>query len=82
MPPALIDKEAKLEDIEILELDVPGNDSAMPLKAVADAVYGVLPTNNSEQAFIVEKYGLVSAAEAEETLVESVNDVVLDTTSC
>ncbi|KAF8166376.1 hypothetical protein BJ912DRAFT_243071 [Pholiota molesta] len=80
-PPVLTDEEAQLEDVEVSELDVPSDDSAVPLEAVEDALHGALPMDDIEQEFIVGEYGLVSAAEAEETLVESVNDVVLDTTS-
>ncbi|KAF8196183.1 hypothetical protein BJ912DRAFT_1056612 [Pholiota molesta] len=79
--PTLTHDEAQEEDVEHSELDIPGDDSAVPLKAVEDAVYGVLPTDDTEQEFIIGPYGLLSAAEAEETLVESVNDVIVDTTS-
>lgn len=81
LPPSLTDEEAQLEDIELSELDIPGDDSAVPLEAVEDLVHGVLPMDDIEQEFVVGEYGLVSAAEAEETLVESVDNKVIDTTS-
>jgi hypothetical protein len=80
-PPVLTATDAQLEDVEISELDVPGDDSAVPFEAVEDFVHGILPTDDIQQQFVVGKYGLVSAAEAEETLIESVDGVILDTTS-
>jgi hypothetical protein len=64
-----------------LDLDVPGDDSAVPLEAVQDLVHGVLPTDDMEGAFKLREDGLISMAEAEETLVEEIEGVVIDTTS-
>jgi len=44
-------------------------------------VHGILPTDDVEGAFTIGEDGLVSAAEAEETLVEEIDGVVVDTTS-
>ncbi len=83
-PPLLTEDEVHLEDMQ-LELpppiDIPGDDSVVPMEAVEDAVHGLLPTAEPDQAFIHGKYGLVSSAEAEETLVECVEGVITDTSS-
>lgn len=83
-PPLLTEEEVHLEDMESESpppIDIPGDDSVVPLDAVEDAVHGLLPAAELNQAFIHGKYGLVSTAEAEETLVESIDGVVIDTSS-
>ena len=40
-----------------------------------------LPTDDTERAFKLGEDGLISTAEAEETLVEEIEGVVIDTTS-
>jgi hypothetical protein len=81
-PPVLSNIEVETEDMGDLEIDIPGDDCAVPLEAVQDAVHGLLPADDVEQEFVVGQHNrLVSAAEAEETLIESVNGVVVDTTS-
>jgi len=79
--PELTEDDATLEDSEDLDLDVPGDDSAVPLEAVQDLVHGVLPIDDAEGAFKLGEDGLILAAEAEETLVEEIEGVVVDTTS-
>ena len=79
--PELTDDDAPLEDSEELDLDVPGDDSVVPLEAIQDLVHGLLPTDDAEGAFKLGQDGLISAAEAEETLVEEIEGVVTDTTS-
>jgi hypothetical protein len=79
--PALTEDNATFEDNEDLNLDIPGDDSVVPLEAVEDLIHGILPTDDVEGAFTIGEDGLVSAAEAEETLVEEIDGVVVDTTS-
>jgi hypothetical protein len=79
--PALTNEEALSKDDTSSEVDIPGDDSAIPLDVVEDTVHGLLPIDDGEQEYIIGQHGIVSAAEAEETLVESVNGVILDTTS-
>ena len=63
-----------------MELDIPGDDSAVPLKVVEDDVHGNFSTEQ-DQAFVMGQDGLIPATEAEETLVEEVGGEVLDTTA-
>ena len=44
LPPILSHDEALLEDSEELELDIPGDNSAVPLKVVEDNVHGNFST--------------------------------------
>ena len=44
LPPILSHDEALLEDSKELELDIPGDDSAVPLKVVEDNVHGNFST--------------------------------------
>jgi len=55
------------------------SDSVVPHDAVADDLHGELP-DTVDQHFVRGEDGVVSAAEAEETLIEEVEGVVLDTT--
>ena len=80
LPPILSHDEALLEDSEELELDIPGDDSAVPLEVVEDDVHGNFSTE-PDQAFVMGQDGLIPATEAEETLVEEVGGEVLDTTA-
>ena len=79
--PELTEDDATLEDNEDPDLDVPSDDSAVPLEAVQDLVHGLLPIDDAEGAFKLGEDGLISAAEAEETLIEEVEGAVVDTTS-
>lgn len=78
--PALTADEIESEDMQESAINDPGDDCAVPLEAVEDALHGVLPTD-SDQVFVSGSDGLLSAAEAEDTLVESVNGIVIDTSS-
>lgn len=51
----------------------------VPHEAVADDLHGELP-DTDDQHFVCGEDSVVSAAEAEETLIEEVEGVVLDTT--
>lgn len=44
----------------------------------ASNVHGLLPQNDPEQESVVGDEGLVSAAEAEDTSIESVEEVIAD----
>ena len=72
--------EALLEDSEELELNIPGDDSSVPLEVVEDDVHGNFSTE-PDQAFVMGQDGLIPATEAEETLIEEVEGQVLDTTT-
>lgn len=77
--PELTEDDAIVEDSE--DLDIHHDDSAVPLEAIQDLVHGVLPTDDPEGAFKLGEDGLILAAEAEETLIEEIEGVVIDTTS-
>ena len=78
--PVLSHDEALLEDSEELELNIPGDDSSVPLEVVEDDVHGNFSTE-PDQAFVMGQDGLIPATEAEETLIEEVEGQVLDTTT-
>ncbi|KAF5381325.1 hypothetical protein D9615_008430 [Tricholomella constricta] len=71
--PVLSEEDMTIEDAEVLELDVPVDDSVVPHEAVADDLHGTLPTTD-DQHFVRGEDGVVSAAEAEEVLVEEVEE--------
>jgi hypothetical protein len=76
--PTLTPEEATEEDSEVSEVNSPGDDTAVPLDAVIDAIHGNLDVDDW---FVPsEDGGLESTAEAEETLVEEVEGVKIDTT--
>ncbi|KAF5384182.1 hypothetical protein D9615_003148 [Tricholomella constricta] len=77
--PILSEEDVTIEDAEVFELDVPLDDSVVPHEAVINDLHGTLPTTN-DQHFVRGEDGVVSAAEAEEVLVEEVEGEVLDTT--
>lgn len=77
----LTEEEKNCEDCDPLDEDLPSDDSSVPLEAVLDAVHGTLPEDDSESLFVASMDGVISQAEAEETLVEEVDGVVIDTTS-
>ena len=64
-----------------MELDIPGDDSSVPLEVVEDDVHGNF-SMEPDQAFVMGQDGLIPATEAEETLIEEVEgQVLLDTTT-
>lgn len=76
--PVLTLDEACDEDVEVSELDNPGDDSVVPLKAVLGMVQGSM---EDDDCFVPgDDWGFVSVAEAEATLVEVVDGVKIDTT--
>lgn len=77
----LTPEEEQSEDQDTSEEDLPNDDSSVPLEAIVDAVHGILPHDGPETMFVVGTDGVVSRAEAEETLIEEVNGVVVDATS-
>lgn len=78
--PALSAEDVLHEDAEVSDVDVPGDDLAVPLEAVLDAMHGDLP-RESDGMFEEGPDGVVSRAEAEEVLIEEVDGVVVDATS-
>ena len=64
-----------------MELDIPGDDSSVPLEVAEDDVHGNFSTE-PDQAFVMGQDGLIPATEAEETLIEEVEgQVLLNTTT-
>ena len=63
-----------------MELNIPGDDSSVPLEVVEDDVHGNFSTE-PDQAFMMGQDGLIPTTEAEETLLEEVEGQVLDTTT-
>ena len=80
LAPVLSHDEALLEDSKELELDIPGDDSSVPLEVVEDDIHGNF-SMEPDQAFMMGQDGLILATEAEETLIEEVEGQVLDTTT-
>ena len=80
LAPVLSHDKALLEDSEELELDIPGDDSSVPLEVVEDDIHGNFSTE-PDQVFVMGQDGLIPATEAEETLIEEVEGQVLDTTT-
>lgn len=76
LAPSLTPEEALDKDVEFSELDNPGDDVVVPLEAVWDVMAGA----ESDQFVPGEEWGLESAAEAEETMVEVVDGIKIDTT--
>ena len=77
--PALSAEDVLHEDSEVSDLDIAGDDSSVPLEAVLDAMHGVLP-REGDAMFVEGPDGVVSQAEAEETLIEEVDSIVVDAT--
>jgi hypothetical protein len=78
--PALSEEDILHEDSEASDIDVVGDDSSVPLEAVLDAMHGVL-SQETDAMFVEGPDGVISHAEAEETLVEEVDGIVVDATS-
>ncbi|KAF5372041.1 hypothetical protein D9615_008034 [Tricholomella constricta] len=77
--PILSIEDVLVEDAEISEVDIPVDDSVVPHEAVVDDLHGELPETD-DQHFVRGADGVISAAEAEEVLIEEVEGVLLDTT--
>jgi hypothetical protein len=69
------------EDRKVSDINIAGDNCSVPLEAVLDAMHGVLPWLDSKAMFEEGPDGVISCAEAEETLIEEVNGVVIDATS-
>jgi len=78
--PVLDTEDALHEDAEVSDLDIIGDDSSVPIEAILDAMHGVLP-QGSDEMFVEGSDGVVSRAEAEETLIEEVDGVIVDATA-
>jgi hypothetical protein len=78
----LTEDEALDEDVIPVVNDINnGDDSVIPMEAVVDHVHGELPSGDSNCDFIVGEDGrLQTIAEAEDTTVEEVDGVFVDTT--
>ena len=68
------------EDAEVSNVNVPGDDLAVPLEAVLDPMHRDLP-RESDRMFEEGPDGVVSHAEAKEVLIEEVDGIVVDATS-
>jgi hypothetical protein len=76
--PALTTEEALEEDADAMDLDNPGDDSVVPLEVVAELMAG--DADISDEFVPGDEWGLVSTADAEETLREVIEGVEIDTT--
>ena len=75
--PTLTPEEVHKEDSDISEVNSPGDDTIVPLDTIIDAMHGNL---DIDDCFMLDEDGLESTAEAEETLVEEVEGVKINTT--
>ncbi len=79
VPPTLTPQQEQSEDLEESGIDIHGDDSEVPMVDVV-SVHTRYSDCEDDKFYVLEEGGLVSTADAENTLMESVKGDIVDAT--